>query len=694
MRKAAKIVVINILTIIFTLSIVWTSGKVSNAVEEDMVKVGIESPLNIKSDLQQLYISGWAVAKGQLKNIEVILDGKSLGNANYGFYRRDIGEAFTSYSNSYNSGFVLAVPDDTSEGKHKIQLKISIIDRNNQSKDFVIEKQFIKATKNLESKLAVEDIKDEDSLSGELNISGWSLISTGTSRVQVLLDGSLLGDAQYGYSRKDVANSYSQYFEADNCGYNFKIAENSVSNGKHKITIKALGNNNEIISKDIVFYYNLSMKSVAAMELSNDSIVSKTFTISGWALNAKNIEKVKVYFDWKYVGDATYGYQRLDIGKAYRDYPNSSNSGFSYQLDISQYADGDHSVMVQPIGKDGSILNDNALIRNVMVANKTVFYGIDERLSNLKGKTSAGISGWVTSPEKINDINIFVDWKYIGKANYKYTRKDVPKKYLDLQGENIGFGYSLDLLKLTKGTHTFMIQFITESGNTKSEYFNFEVNRFLIVVDPGHNNAGDDGAYSTIDGETYCERELNMQVAVKLKSALENKGYIVLLTRQPLEILLDDLSESLAKRVNLANSLNADLFISIHHDKNGDASVSGVSTHYSSYRPDLDNDGIIRGQDPGGWSYTDLKIDSTPSYVAVKSRELANKLVSALSSDLNRNNLKAHDHGLNVTRNTKMPSVLVECGFISNKGQAQDCSDDSIQEKTAKTISETIASCF
>ena len=51
----------------------------------------------------------------------------------------------------------------------------------------------------------------------------------------------------------------------------------------------------------------------------------------------------------------------------------------------------------------------------------------------------------------------------------------------------------------------------------------------VIVVDPGHNFGGDDGAYATHNGITYAERDLNMETSLKLKTKLEEKGYTVLL---------------------------------------------------------------------------------------------------------------------------------------------------------------------
>ena len=72
-----------------------------------------------------------------------------------------------------------------------------------------------------------------------------------------------------------------------------------------------------------------------------------------------------------------------------------------------------------------------------------------------------------------------------------------------------------------------------------------------IVVDAGHDYGSDYGAESTIDGVTYSETVLNMQVAAKLKTELENRGYNVVMTRNAGEKpSYGSLMASLTHRVN------------------------------------------------------------------------------------------------------------------------------------------------
>lgn len=101
----------------------------------------------------------------------------------------------------------------------------------------------------------------------------------------------------------------------------------------------------------------LNCKSYLEEPVSN-SVVKDKITISGWAVNSSGVKQVKVYLDWKYVGDATIGYNRQDIGIAYKTFPNADKSGYIYNIDLKDISTGKHTIMVQPIGYDGSIDQD------------------------------------------------------------------------------------------------------------------------------------------------------------------------------------------------------------------------------------------------------------------------------------------------------------------------------------------------
>jgi N-acetylmuramoyl-L-alanine amidase len=224
-----------------------------------------------------------------------------------------------------------------------------------------------------------------------------------------------------------------------------------------------------------------------------------------------------------------------------------------------------------------------------------------------------------------------------------------------------------------------------------------------IVLDPGHGGY-DPGAVSN----GYMEKDLNNSLTQKVADKLKALGFNVLFTRNPAS---DDFV-SLEDRTKYANSVNADLFISIHHDSSAASSTNGTSTHYSSYRPGIDQEGVyvvynskyyrfIREGDRGFYiDYNGTEkfvsidnasaFDSTPSKAAVDSANLASKLVDAIGS-LGVANRGSRDHNLFVTRNTNMPSVLIEAGFISNPTEANILASDAFQNELAQKIVNVIS---
>lgn len=222
---------------------------------------------------------------------------------------------------------------------------------------------------------------------------------------------------------------------------------------------------------------------------------------------------------------------------------------------------------------------------------------------------------------------------------------------------------------------------ISYSNSEKAESNQKEEGK-VIVVDPGHAYGKDEGVKTTIDGVNYSETELNMQVAEKLKSELEKRGFTVLMTRTENEKFID-LNDSLSHRVDVANEANAEFYISIHHNAvDGIPDANGVESYYSVASKD-DNYG-------GG-------IDSDRME---KSKQIAKQINDNIVKKLNANNrgVKTDNQSaagsLFVLKNTNMPAVLVETGFLSNEEEAERCADPESQQLTAEAIAEVIAANF
>lgn len=191
---------------------------------------------------------------------------------------------------------------------------------------------------------------------------------------------------------------------------------------------------------------------------------------------------------------------------------------------------------------------------------------------------------------------------------------------------------------------------------------------FLVVIDPGHGGK-DPGAVSKDGG--IKEKNVTLEVAYLVKKRLlsDVRGIKVEMTRT------DDRFLTLQERTALANSLNADLFISLHCNADSHSSSRGVETFYLSkasspraMRLAARENGIPLAE------MSDLQATLLDLMLASKKSEsdrLANTVHHALVQDLAKAAPKIRNRGVKrapfyVLLGAKMPAILVECAFISN----------------------------
>lgn len=178
----------------------------------------------------------------------------------------------------------------------------------------------------------------------------------------------------------------------------------------------------------------------------------------------------------------------------------------------------------------------------------------------------------------------------------------------------------------------------------------------VIMIDPGHGGK-DLGTYSSKENR-YREKTLNLTTARVLNTYLQQLGYSTLMTRT------DDRFISLAKRVEMANAKKPKLFVSVHYNSAPNEDAEGVEVFF--YQSDTD-----------------------------KARSKASKLLaqSALKQVLLNTESKSRGvkHGnLRVIRETTMPAILVEGGFLTNKNDLNNIKETSYQKRIAWGIAQGI----
>ena len=85
-----------------------------------------------------------------------------------------------------------------------------------------------------------------------------------------------------------------------------------------------------------------------------DETVSGVISVAGWALDEVGIDRVEIYVDGVYLADAAYGSPRPDVAENNTGFTNAFNSGFEFELDTTQYADGIHVIQTVAYNKAGN----------------------------------------------------------------------------------------------------------------------------------------------------------------------------------------------------------------------------------------------------------------------------------------------------------------------------------------------------
>jgi len=227
---------------------------------------------------------------------------------------------------------------------------------------------------------------------------------------------------------------------------------------------------------------------------------------------------------------------------------------------------------------------------------------------------------------------------------------------------------------------------------------NRQPGHFLVMIDPGHGGY-DPGTESSAG---VMEKDLALQIATRLKAALEARGIRAELTRST------DIFISLAERTRIANSAGADLFVSIHLNSSPNTDTTGIEVYYLNNTTDratirlarMENGGVdgYGAPDASNLNYilTDLRQNYKASEAASLARMIDVQTVADLDAGLglNVNALGAKMGPFYVLVGAHMPAVLVECGFMSNAAEASRLESPQYQDVLARATATAVADYF
>jgi N-acetylmuramoyl-L-alanine amidase len=232
------------------------------------------------------------------------------------------------------------------------------------------------------------------------------------------------------------------------------------------------------------------------------------------------------------------------------------------------------------------------------------------------------------------------------------------------------------------------LELTSEPEQVGAEVFPLAVRK--VAIDPGHGGTSL-GTHTT----EMMEKELTLDVAVRLRKLLIADGFEVLMTRQA------DAEVDLAERGTRANKAGADIFVSIHVNWMENRDARGIETYYlgPTNDPYLTRLTAAENHD-SGYSLADMRDLLDRLYAGVRqdnSRKLAEVIQSSLYHSLRKVNPQLQDRGVKaapfiVLLTTEMPAILAEVSCLSNREEAELLSQPLYRQDIAEALAAGVRS--
>ena len=350
--------------------------------EPPALKVSLEEPVEGEIHTGVGNLRGWAVGEAGIEKVELWIDDVYAFDVPYGGPRGDVGAAFPDVAGSGESGFSMAYAySGLTAGEHTA--KAIAYDADGSVTESAISFSVVKFEKSF--------IADPNAV--DLNNASCSVSGDEVSVVDAVVNG-------------DPLDMLLKWRTAEQ---GFEIIEIHGSGA----TVAMLQQRQSTLSGDAVANTDGSDSAlkVTLEEPVNAEIHGGVGNLRGWAVASQGIEKIEIYIDGDYAFDAPYGGAREDVGAAFPDVANSTESGFSLAFAYSNLSSGAHTMEAVARTADGQEARSAATFEVVKFAQGFIS---DPQAVNLDAAecVTAGdeisISGAVVAGETYDMV---LDWR-------------------------------------------------------------------------------------------------------------------------------------------------------------------------------------------------------------------------------------------------------------------------------------------
>ncbi|MFU8761693.1 GBS Bsp-like repeat-containing protein [Streptococcus suis] len=355
-----------------------------------------------------------------------------------------------------------------------------------------------------------------------------------------------------------------------------------------------------------------------------------------------------------------------------RWYEATRQSDGSYKLTVNKkdhkYRTGTYTVHLYYKDSSGGLTGAGGTTTHLSEAKPTGTITIENR-NDAQGTFDVRVTN-VSSPKDISSV-ILPTWSQTDDLRwYEATRQSDGSYKLTVNKKDH---------KYRTGTYTVHLYYkdssggLTGAGGTTTHLSNPSAQRsYTVYIDPGHGGRDSGASYGGVH-----EKNLALSVSNKLRENLLQYGINVLMTRTG-----DYDVDFKTERSRMTNASNADLFISIHFNATGAgvSNATGIETYWYQYNPEYQ-------------PKINKEMHNNPTRLA-ESEILANKVQESLIKETGAVNRGVRRETFAVLRETAIPAILVELGFMDNPSELQVIKQDSYHTRLAKALAQGVMNWY
>ena len=466
------------------------TGEVIGEVEQKFIvqkyntQLYIDYPMQNEKEKNEVYVHGWLMSEAENKELKVYVDNEQNDvTASIERYNRpDVTGSITGYGTAEQNplaGYRGTIDLSTySDGQHKIYIQII----NTDTDEVIAEDSRTIYLQKYNTQIYIDFPEQNKQVSGIVYIHGWLMSEAENKELKVYIDNEQndVTESITRYNRPDVTGSITGYGTAEQnplAGFDGRVNINSYKDGEHKVIFQVINTEtNEVMAEDsrTIYLQKYNTQLYIDYPVANEQ-EKDTVYVHGWLMSEATNKEVKVYIDSE-ENDVTSNierYARPDVTGSITGYGTPEQNplaGYRGTIDLSNYRDGNHTVIIQVVNTDTDevIAQDS---RTIYVKKYNTQVYVDYPSTNQTVKTSVNIHGWLMSEAENKEIKVYIDSTQndVTSSIERYARPDVTGSITGYgtaeQNPLAGFDGTVDVSNFRDGEHTVILQVINTDFN-------------------------------------------------------------------------------------------------------------------------------------------------------------------------------------------------------------------------------------